>query len=29
MTNPNLRKFNVNDILGEFDRDDKGNLVML
>ena len=29
MVNPDLRKFNVNDILGDFDRDDKGNLVML
>jgi hypothetical protein len=29
MTNPDLRKFNVNDILGDFDRDEKGNLVML
>ena len=29
MTNPDLRKFNVNDILGEFDRDEKGNLVVL
>ena len=23
------KRFNVNDILGEFDRDDKGNLVIL
>lgn len=29
MSNPELRKFNVNDILGDFDRDDRGNLVML
>lgn len=29
MTNPDKRKFNVNDILGDLDRDDKGNLVML
>jgi hypothetical protein len=29
MRNPELRKFNVNDILGDLDRDDKGNLVVL
>ncbi len=29
MVNPEMRKFNVNDILGEFDRDDRGNLIML
>lgn len=29
MSNPDLRKFNVHDILGDFDRDKKGNLVML
>lgn len=29
MSNPELRKFNVHDILGELDRDDKGNLVMM
>ena len=29
MTDPNKRKFNVNDILGDFDRDDKGDLIML
>jgi hypothetical protein len=29
MRNPEMRKFNVNDILGDLDRDDKGNLVML
>ncbi len=29
MTDPNKRKFNVNDILGEFDRDEKGNPVIL
>jgi len=29
MRNPDKRKFNVNDILGELDRDERGNLVML
>jgi hypothetical protein len=29
MRDPEKRKFNVNDILGDFDRDDKGNLVIL
>lgn len=29
MRNPDKRRFNVNDILGEFDRDEKGNLVIL
>lgn len=29
MRDPNKRRFNVNDILGEFDRDEKGNLVIL
>lgn len=29
MRDPHKRKFNVNDILGEFDRDDKGNVVIL
>mmetsp|Transcript_22223 Transcript_22223/g.16646 ORF Transcript_22223/g.16646 Transcript_22223/m.16646 type:complete len:96 (+) Transcript_22223:172-459(+) len=29
MRNPEMRKFNVNDILGDFERDEKGNLVML
>lgn len=29
MTNPDMRKFNVNDILGDFDRDEKGNLIIL
>ena len=29
MTDPDKRKFNVNDILGNFDRDEKGNLIML
>lgn len=29
MRDPEKRKFNVNDILGEFDRDEKGNLVIL
>lgn len=25
--NPENRKFNVNDITGDFDRDEKGNLI--
>ena len=29
MRDPEKRRFNVNDVLGEFDRDDKGNLVIL
>lgn len=29
MVNPELRKFNVNDILGDFDRDNKGDPVIL
>jgi len=29
MRDPEKRRFNVNDILGEFDRDEKGNLVIL
>ena len=29
MANPDMRKFNVNDILGDFDRDSKGNIVIL
>jgi len=29
MRNPELRKFNVNDILGDLERDEKGNLVIL
>lgn len=29
MRDPEKRKFNINDILGDFDRDDKNNLVML
>lgn len=29
MRDPNKRKFNVNDILGDFDRDEKGNLILL
>lgn len=29
MKDPEKRKFNVNDILGDFDRDDKGNLLIL
>jgi hypothetical protein len=29
MVNPDKRKFNVNDILGDLDRDEKGNVIML
>ena len=29
MRDPEKRRFNVNDILGDFDRDEKGNLVIL
>jgi hypothetical protein len=29
MTDPEKRRFNVNDILGDFDRDEKGNLIIL
>lgn len=29
MRDPEKKRFNVNDILGDFDRDDKGNLVIL
>lgn len=29
MCNPDMRKFNVHDIYGDFDRDDKGNPVLL
>jgi hypothetical protein len=29
MRDPEKRKFNVNDILGDFDRDDKGNIIIL
>lgn len=29
MRDPEKRKFNVNDILGEFDRDEKGNIIIL
>jgi hypothetical protein len=29
MNSQDLRKFNVHDILGDFDRDEKGNLIML
>ena len=29
MRDPEKRRFNVNDVLGEVDRDDKGNLVIL
>ena len=29
MRDPDKRRFNVNDILGDFDRDDKGNLLIL
>jgi hypothetical protein len=29
MRDPEKRKFNVNDILGDFDRDERGNLVIL
>ena len=29
MKDPEKRRFNVNDILGEFDRDDKGNPMIL
>ena len=29
MIDPEKRHFNVHDILGDFDRDDRGNLVML
>ena len=29
MVDPEKRKFNVNDILGDFDRDEKSNLVLL
>ena len=29
MKNPENRKFNVNDITGDFDRDEKGNLIPL
>ncbi len=29
MTNPEMRKFNVHDILGEFDLDKKGNIIIL
>lgn len=29
MVDPDKKRFNVNDILGELDRDDKGNLVLL
>ena len=28
MTDPEKRKFNVHDILGDFDRDEKGNLII-
>ena len=29
MVDPNKRRFNVNDILGDLDRDEKGNLILL
>ncbi len=29
MRDPDKRRFNVNDILGDLDRDERGNLVML
>ena len=29
MVDPDKKKFNVNDILGEFDRDEKGNHLIL
>lgn len=29
MVDPNKRRFNVNDILGDLDRDEKGNLYLL
>lgn len=29
MRDPEKKRFNVNDILGDFDRDDRGNLVIL
>ena len=29
MKDPEKRRFNVNDILGEFDRDDRGNPMIL
>lgn len=28
MVDPDKRRFNVNDILGDFDRDEKGNLIL-
>ena len=27
--NPNNRNFNENDVLGDFDRDEKGSLILL
>lgn len=29
MIDPNKRKFNVNNILGNLDRDEKGNLILI